>query len=115
MGRPRLSRTYRVVALLVLLGTVWTSAHRQQDDDACVPVVAGENDASKHTLAPAGTVTHEHCAICHWMRGLKPAFSSTPIASATFRPGDCVSADIVFQPAQPIAGRLPARAPPALL
>ena len=107
-------RTSRVVALLLLLVSVWTSAHRQQDDDACLPMVEGEHDASQHAFAPLAPSDDEHCAVCHWARGLKPAFADTSISSTVLNASNGVSAPALQAPVAPIQGRLPARAPPAL-
>ena len=54
------------ILLLLALGG---SPHGSQDDSACLPMVAGEHDASQHALGPVGQIQHEHCAICHWLRG----------------------------------------------
>lgn len=115
MSSPAFDRTSRVVALFLLLVTVWTASHRRPDDDGCLPVVAGEHDASKHAYAPPGSADHEHCAICHWMRGLKPAFASGTVASATLRPADSLAPLPVAVQLGSALGRLPARAPPSLL
>ena len=106
-------RVSRLVALCLLLVSTWTAAHRQQDDDACLPMLAGEHDASKHAIAPLAQVDHGHCAVCHWIRGLKPAFTDTRIASTALVLTDGFSAPDVTAHAAPVAGRLPARAPPA--
>lgn len=108
-------RSYRVVALLLLLVSVWTSSHPPQDDAACRPSVEGEHDASKHAFAPLAPADHEHCAVCHWMRGLKPAFTATTISWGTLSRAGNLAAPPVYEHAAPIGGRLPARAPPSLL
>lgn len=110
-----LRRTNRVVALLVLLVTMWTAAHRQPDDDACLPMATGEHDASKHAFAPLGAVDHEHCAVCHWVRALKPEFRVTPAPVAVQAHGDRLTDPAVIALAAPASARIPARAPPALL
>lgn len=115
MASTAFDRTSRVVALFLLLVTVWTASHRRPDDDGCLPVVAGEHDASKHAYAPPGSSDHEHCAVCHWMRGLKPAFASSTVASAALRPADTLAPLAIADPLKQTSGRLPARAPPSLL
>jgi len=106
-------RVSRLIALCLLLVSVWTAAHRQQDDDACLPMLAGEHDASKHAAAPAAATDHDHCAICHWIRGLKPAFTNSRIASAALRQTGSLATPALPIHFAPSSGRLPARAPPA--
>ena len=77
MSRLRRYRSFRSVASILLLVALWGSPHRSQDDSACLPIVSGEHDASKHALGPVGPIQDEHCAICHWLRGLKPSFRVT--------------------------------------
>lgn len=115
MGLTAFGRSSRVIALLLLVVSVWTASHRRQDDAACLPVAAGEHDASKHAFAPLAPVEHEHCAVCHWIRGLKPEFSSAPITVAVLRPTGSLSAPSAFIHADPVAGPLAARAPPPAL
>ncbi len=116
MSRLKQNRSFRIVAGVLLLLALWGSPHRQQtDDSACLPVVAGEHDASKHAFAPASPAHHDHCALCHWMRGLKPAFTVTLVDGIALRAGaDVPSLPIAFR-SGPSASRLPARAPPTPL
>jgi hypothetical protein len=108
-------RTSRAVALLLLLVSVWTSSHRQQDDDACLPVVAGEHDESKHVYTAPAAIAHEHCAVCHWARGLQPPSTGATAATTVLTTSDGLSASAEFTHAAPVSGRLPARAPPTQL
>ena len=112
MPSKAFGRSSRFVALILLLVSVWTSSHRQQDDDACLPIVAGDHDASKHAFVPTGTVDHEHCAVCHWMRGLKPSFASSTIISTPLAHAEGPCALAVMPYGVSASGRLPARAPP---
>jgi len=107
-------RSSRVIALLLLLVSVWTSSHRQQDDDACVPIVAGEH-SSKHAFTAPGLEDDEHCAVCHWIRALKPAFTGSAIVSTALVQADRLSVPALSAPVSPSSVRLPARAPPATL
>ena len=112
MPSTAFDRTSRVVAFLLLLVSLWTSSHRQQDDDACLPLMAGEHDPSKHAFAPLAPAGDEHCAVCHWMRALKPTLADRSVASTALAPIDRLAAPAIFRHAAPASGRLPARAPP---
>ena len=104
---------YRAIASLLLLVSLWGAPHRQQDDAACLPITSGEHDASNHAFAPTAPPEHDHCAVCHWMRGLKPAFTTTATAQTPLvRAGDIAAASSVTHRA-PSGAQLPARAPPA--
>jgi hypothetical protein len=108
-------RSSHPIAVLLVLASLCGIPHRQLDDDACLPMVAGQHDASKHAIAPLAPVDqdgHGHCAICHWIRGLKPTFASTTRVEASLdRAGDiCPSASLTHR--APCGAHLPARAPP---
>ena len=108
-------RSSRAVAWFLLLLALLGSPHKQRDDSACLPVVPGEHDASKHAFAPVVPIQHEHCAICHWMRGLKPSFRVTVVTDVVLRAAaDVAAAKAVFW-SDTSATRLPARAPPLTL
>ena len=86
MGRLRRYRSFRSVAsILLLAGALGFAAPVAQDDSACLPMVAGEHDASKHALGPVGQIQDEHCAICHWLRGLRPSLRVTLLGSIAIR------------------------------
>jgi hypothetical protein len=115
MGQPAFGRSYRAIASLLLLISFWGAPHRQQDDAACLPITAGEHDASNHAFAPTAPPEHDHCAVCHWMRGLKPTFV-TVSATATVLDGAGALAQLTVVPhASASNTQLPARAPPATL
>jgi hypothetical protein len=114
MVSTRAVRTYRIVALLTLCATIWTSAHLQIDDEGCLPAVAEEHDASKHVFGPLGTFQHDHCAICHSLGGLKPDFAQTTRSDATLASVRRLMVATVFAESQPADSRIPARAPPSL-
>ena len=115
MGRLRRDRSFRSVASILLLLALWGSPHRSQDDSACLPMVAGEHDASQHALGPVGQIQHEHCAICHWLRGLRPSLRVTLLGSVVMRAGFGVVTDHGFLFSNTSALPLPARAPPSNL
>jgi hypothetical protein len=115
MPSTAFDRSSRVIALLLLLVSVWTSSHRQLDDDACLPVLAGEHDASKHAFTAPEVENDEHCAVCHWMRALKPAFTASGIVSTALAQADRLSVLALSAPVSPSSVRLPARAPPVAL
>ena len=115
MGRLRRNRSFRSVASFLLLLALWGSPHRSQDDPACLPMLAGEHDVSQHALGPIGPVQHEHCAICHWQRGLRPSLRVTLLGSVVMRAGSNVVADRGFFCSDTSALPLPARAPPLTL
>ncbi len=115
MPSTAFDRTSRVVSLLLLLVSLSTSAHRQQDDDACLPMLAGEHDPSKHAFAPGDSAGDEHCAVCHWMRALKPTAAGSSIVSVALAPTDRLVWSAVCTHVSPSSGRLPARAPPVIL
>ena len=113
MGRPLFNRS-RVVAVILLLVSVWGLPHRPLDDDACLPVTEGEHDASKHVFAPlTGVEADEHCAVCHWMRGLKPTFASVARVSAPLLDSTAFAASTTVPTRAPAGAHLPPRAPPA--
>ena len=114
MPRTAFGRSYRIVASLLLLVSLLGAPHRQQDDDACLPVSADEHDASKHAFAPLAPVEHDHCAVCHWMRGLKPSFAAAATTVSPFDRTHDLPASTDLMHRAPCGAQLPARAPPAI-
>ena len=73
-------------------------------------------DEAKHIFTTADQVEHtEHCAICHWVRTLKPNLSATEAVGTDLLHGTAVGARAPGIRRDPAADRLPARAPPSVL
>ena len=109
-----LRRSARTVSAVLVVLSLWSLPHRSQPD-ICLPAGLEEHDESKHVYTAASQAAHEdHCAICHWMRTLKPTFASSPY---TVNPSGA-SASITVQARgsqNPSALRqIPPRAPPAI-
>lgn len=108
----------RLVALAVVLSLAWvgvSSAVPHADDchaEVCAGV-AGPHDPEAHRVGPAAADdTHQHCAVCHWVRALREdSGSSQTLAAPAARTvrGHVVSA--TPPPARSVA-RPPLRAPP---
>jgi hypothetical protein len=116
MSSTAFGRTPRLIALLLLLATVSTSVHWQQDGDACMPAGAGRHDESKHVFASAvEQAPHDHCAICHWQRVHRPAFIQLGVdIPALLARAECFDS-VDARPRQNSLQQLPARAPPATI
>ena len=109
-----LRRSSRLVAAVVLLMSLWQLPHQAQDDRICVPAAEEAHDESKHVFRPADGADHQdHCAICHWLRSLKPGSSTRPAALSAADTGARWHASASADLRDPGADRLPARAPPA--
>ena len=115
MVQAALRRSSRAIALVLLLVSLVGVAHRQQDDTACLPMTSGDHDASKHAFAPLAPVEHDHCAVCHWMRGLNPTFVGMAAAGAPLDSTDTLAQLPVVPYANACRAQLPARAPPVTL
>lgn len=114
MGLAWLRRSSRAVAAVILLASLWQLPHQVQDDEICAPAAAEAHDESKHVFTAAGATQHEdHCAICHWLRAMNPAFGGGPAAAVPDDSGrrfaTCTSGTL----RDCRADRLPARAPPS--
>jgi hypothetical protein len=115
MGRAKRYRSFRIVASLLVLLALLGAPHKQPDDAACLPSLAGEHDASQHALAPVEPAHRDHCAICHWLRGLKPSFRVTQVDKVAMHTATDVVAPRAILWSDPSATRLPARAPPLMI
>lgn len=114
MSSTAFGRTSRFIALLLLLATVSTSVHWQQDDDACLPAGAERHDESKHVFASVvEQAPHDHCAICHWQRVHRPAFTQLGADIPALLAGAELFDYVDARPDQNSLQQLPARAPPA--
>ncbi|HVL69922.1 MAG TPA: hypothetical protein VM364_21870 [Vicinamibacterales bacterium] len=104
----------RAIAACLLLVSMWGLPHRWQDDDACAPLTAGEHDESKHVFAaPTPPAGDEHCAVCHWLRSLKPELTGPGTPAVQQAVGRRLLALAELDRRDPATDRLPARAPPA--
>jgi hypothetical protein len=116
MSSTAFGRTSRLIALLLLLATVSTSVHWQQDGDACMPAGAERHDESKHVFAPVvEQAPHDHCAICHWQRVHRPAFIQLGVDIPALLAGAALFVSVDARPDQNSLQQLPARAPPATI
>lgn len=115
MSLARVRRSARFVAAWLLVVSVCGLPHRSQSDDACVSVGVEAHNESDHAFTPVTPFEHEqHCAVCHWLRWMKPAFSASPVAAARQEPGTRLVVPEALSLRDPGADHLPARAPPAL-
>lgn len=115
MTRLKQSRSSRFVAAVLLLAALWGSPHGRQDDGACLPSYTSEHDASKHALAAFDAAHPDHCAVCHWLRGLKPSFAAAFGGGGELSmSGAVAAAPSTVHPCAAFAP-LPARAPPFTL
>jgi hypothetical protein len=115
MSLARRRRSSRFVAALLLVVSAFGLPHRAQSDDVCVPFGVEEHDESNHVFTGVTTAEHpQHCAVCHWLRWMKPVFSSSAVSAVQRDAGaDVVSfADTSLR--DPASDHIPARAPPAL-
>lgn len=109
-----LRRGARTVSAVLVVLSLWSLPHRSQPD-ICLPAGLEEHDESKHVYTAASQAAHEdHCAVCHWMRSLKPAFTSSPYAAATSDSSSAVTLQARRSQRPSALRQLPPRAPPAL-
>lgn len=107
-------RSSRLVAAVLLVTSMLQFPHPSLDDEVCSPV-AEEHDESKHVFTPdTQTPDRDHCAICHWLRWMNPAFSPGPPIVADLNPRTEPAAMAGGVLRAPSADRLPPRAPPVL-
>ena len=100
-----------VSAVLVLL-SLWSLPHVSQPD-ICVPAGFENHDASKHVFTAASEGPHqEHCAVCHWMRSLRPTLAARPYTSTGDGSGAAVVAPTILSRRPSALTQLPPRAPP---
>ena len=115
MALAWLRRSSRAVAAIVLLVSMWQMPHRAVDDQICAPGASEAHDESKHVFTGVSETEHQdHCAICHWIRWMKPQMASRPIVARTQGAGSDLAPATAAVLRDPSTDRLPARAPPAL-
>jgi mono/diheme cytochrome c family protein len=115
MLRLHHSRASRFVAAFLLFASLLGSPHGRQDDAACIPVSASEHDASKHAVAAFDAAHPDHCAVCHWLRGLKPSFAAAFGGGGDLSLSDAVAAATATVHRCTSSAPLAARAPPSTL
>ena len=115
MRQSRIRRSSRVVAAWLLAVSLLGLVHRPAADDLCLPYAGEEHDASRHAFTAATTPAHDHCAICHWQRFLRPTFNAVLLWTPVVCAGTRVQFADGLSPAGSLAAPLPARAPPVLL
>ena len=105
----------RVIAAILLVTTMLQLPHPSLDDEACSPTAAEEHDETKHVFTSVSqTSDQDHCAICHWLRWMKPVFSPGPSVIVDLNARTDLAAGTVSGLRVPSHDRLPPRAPPAL-
>jgi hypothetical protein len=111
LGRRR--RSTRFLAAMLLLATMWQLPHRSADDEVCLPA-SEAHDESKHVFTvETGSGHADHCAVCHWMRLLKPDLSVRTAAVHVDGAGDDLSGSGAVVHRDPASENLPPRAPPS--
>ena len=103
----------RTVSAVLVLLSLWSLPHRSQPD-ICLPSGVEEHDESKHVYTAASQAAHEeHCAICHWMRSLKPAFASRAYTGTANDSSIAICLQTLGSRCPSALSQLPPRAPPA--
>jgi hypothetical protein len=115
MSLAALRRSSRILSLWLLVVSLWGLPHRADGADTCPPAGAEPHDESKHVFSSETRDHGEHCAVCHWLRSVKPGLTEraaaetrVPLASSLAPTNHHCSCDAA-------ARRLPARAPPSFL
>ena len=105
----------RTVAAVLVVLSLWSLPHLSLPD-ICVPEGAEHHDETKHVFTAAPEASHtEHCAICHWMRTLKPTFEDGQRSAVTLDAGAPVIVVTSRVRRDDVRVHLPARAPPVFL
>jgi hypothetical protein len=110
-----LRRSSRLIAALLLTISVWGLGHKPFAQDLCLPDGAEQHDASKHAFTAEVDLEHEHCAICHWHRFLRPTFGQTSLDVPSLRPCAEIAGITGAATRSGVTGLLAARAPPTTL
>ena len=114
MNAFRLRRTLRGIAAVVLATLIGGVVHIPAALDACVPAPE-QHDESKHAFTPVVEQTHGHCAICHWQRVQRPAFSQLSAQVAASLSSTELAGATRSTPRRTSSSQLPARAPPTAI
>lgn len=114
LGLRRMWLRRAAIVLLFVSGSSFL--HRPQGDDVCLPDGVEAHDESRHVVTADIKAGHgEHCAVCHWMRTLKPAFASRPVwAGSDDRRSPLILTSGLYRQGAALHN-LPARAPPLSL
>ena len=116
MGLAAVRRSSRAIAVCLLIVSIWGFPHRAQGDDACGPLSGAQHDESKHVIGGATPADHdEHCAVCHWLRSLKPGLAGRSASGSNPTLSSPLAAVAGSPHRDPAGGQLPARAPPSSL
>ncbi len=108
-----LRRSARTVSAVLVALSLWSLPHRSQPD-ICLPSGLEQHDESQHVYTTATQTAHEdHCAVCHWMRTLKPAFASSPHTPHASDTSSAVALQARGSQRPSALAQLPPRAPPA--
>jgi hypothetical protein len=117
MSRNAVSARVRVAAALVVvllggpLGPV-AALHDRADDPACVPPAFADTSTPPSVGLAFECSPTDHCAVCHWLNGLRLLGSAPPLGAA----GDAPSIAVTFPPVSlgdlRVALGIPGRSPP---
>ena len=114
MSFAGLRRSSRLIAVIILFASLWQLPHRSQDDEICAPA-AEAHDESRHIVTSPDEPAHpDHCAVCHWVRWMKPLFAAAPALTGNQGGGSDVAPVSAALQRDPSFDRRPARAPPSL-
>lgn len=107
-----LRRCARTVSTVLVVLSLWSLPHRSQPD-ICLPAGLETHDETKHVYTSVTQGPHEeHCAVCHWMRSLKPAFTSQPYTAVSSDGSAAIFLQARGGQKPSALDQLPPRAPP---
>ena len=109
----RLRGSAKTVSAVLVLLSLWSLPHLSRPD-ICVPAGLEHHDESKHVFTAASQGPHqEHCAVCHWMRSLRPTLAADPYTSTGDESGAAIVALATPSRRSSALTPLPPRGPPA--
>lgn len=109
----RLRGSARTVSAVLVVLSLWSLPHLSRPD-ICIPAGFEQHDESKHVFTAASQGPHqEHCAVCHWMRSLRPTLAARPFDSTGNESGAAVFGPTTQLRRTSALTQLPPRAPPA--
>jgi hypothetical protein len=115
MSLASVRRSSRLVSAVLLLGALWQLPHRAHLDEICTTLGGEFHDESRHIFTtPTAPAHQDHCAICHWLRWMKPVFTATAVAAVRLDRATGVVLFAAQRLRNPASDQLPARAPPAV-